>query len=116
MRIFCNCKRLKQEIACDKHRAGQTSLACDSHCKAEISRAQAAEQQDLEEKKRREEERNRLELEKFEAKFGKRKHKERKTVDMGPPKSEINWQKISIYAVSLLTVLGAIAVAFYADS
>ncbi|KAH8315852.1 hypothetical protein KR067_011340 [Drosophila pandora] len=116
VRIFCNCKRLKQEIACDKHRAGQTSLACDSHCKAEISRAQAAEQQDLEEKKRREEERNRLELEKFEAKFGKRKHKERKTVDMGPPKSEINWQKISIYAVSLLTVLGAIAVAFYADS
>ncbi|KAH8324012.1 hypothetical protein KR074_006983 [Drosophila pseudoananassae] len=116
VRIYCNCKRLKLEIACDKHRAGQSSLACDSNCKAEISRAQAAEQQDLEEKKRREEERNRLELEKFEAKFGKRKHKERKTVDMGPPKSDINWQKISIYAVSLLTVLGAIAVAFYADS
>ncbi|KAI8039370.1 hypothetical protein M5D96_008093 [Drosophila gunungcola] len=104
VRIFCVCKRLKQEIACDKHRA------------AEQSRAQAAEQQHLEQKRRDEEERNRLELEKFEAKFGKRKHKERKTVDVGPAKSKINWQRTAIYAVSILTVVFAIVVAFYADT
>lgn len=83
---------------------------------AERSRAQAAEQQHLEQKRRNEEERNRLELEKFEAKFGKRKHKERKTVDVGPAKTKIDWQRYAIYAVSLLTVVGAIAVAFYAES
>ncbi|XP_016966713.1 NF-X1-type zinc finger protein NFXL1 [Drosophila biarmipes] len=116
VRIFCACKRLKQEIACDKHRAGQTSLECDSNCKAEQTRAQAAELQQLEQKRRHEEERNRLELEKFEAKFGKRKHKERKTVDVGPAKIKIDWQRWAIYIVSILTVVGAIAVAFYADS
>ncbi|KAH8296583.1 hypothetical protein KR054_008304 [Drosophila jambulina] len=116
VRIYCACKRLKQEVACDKHRAGQTSLECDSNCTAEQSRAQAAEQQHLEQKRRHEEERNRLELEKFEAKFGKRKHKERKTVDVGPAKIKIDWKRYAIYAVSLLTVVAAIAVAFYAES
>jgi len=116
VRIFCACKRLKQEIACDKHRAGQTFLDCDSNCKAEQIRVQAAEQLQLEQKRRDEEERNRLELEKFEAKFGKRKHKERKTVGSGPAKTKIDWQRRAIYAVSILTVVGAIVVAFYADS
>lgn len=91
-------------------------MECDSICKAEQSRAQAAELQLLEQKRRNEEERNRLELEKFEAKFGKRKHKERKTVDVGPAKTKIDWQRWAIYLVSILTVVGAIAVAFYADS
>lgn len=116
VRIFCACKRIKMEITCDKHRAGQTALDCDSNCTMERSKAQATEQQQLEQKLREEEERNRIELEKFEKKFGKRKPKERKTVDVKATKREIDWKRIAIYAVSLLAVLVALAVAYYADS
>lgn len=116
VRIFCVCKRIKLEISCDKHRAGQTTLDCDAQCSMERSKAEAIEQQQLAEKKRQEEERNRIELEKFEKKFGKRKHKERKTVDVKETKREINWQRMGIYAVSLLAVLGALAVAYYGDN
>lgn len=91
-------------------------MDCDAQCSMERSKAEATEQKQLAEKKRQEEERNRIELEKFEKKFGKRKHKERKTVDVKETKREINWQRMGIYAVSLLAVLGALAVAYYGDN
>lgn len=91
-------------------------MDCDAQCSMERSKAEAIEQQQLAEKKRQEEERNRIELEKFEKKFGKRKHKERKIVDVKETKREINWQRMGIYAVSLLAVLGALAVAYYGDN
>lgn len=74
------------------------------------------ELQQVNQKLRKEEERNRIELEKFEKKFGKRKPKERKSVDVKATKREIDWKRMAIYAVSLLAVFGALAVAYYADS
>ncbi|XP_034109724.1 NF-X1-type zinc finger protein NFXL1 [Drosophila albomicans] len=116
VRIYCSCKRIKLEVACDKHRAGQTHLECDENCQAERSKAQATEQQELELRLRQEEAKNKLELEKFEQKFGKRKPKERKAVDVEPTKLNIDWKRVAIYAASVLVVVGAMAVAFYADS
>jgi len=55
-----------------------------------------------------------LELEKFEQKFGKRKPKERKAVDVEPTKMDINWKRLAIYIVSFLAVMGALGVAYYA--
>ncbi|XP_032290175.2 NF-X1-type zinc finger protein NFXL1-like [Drosophila virilis] len=116
VRIYCACKRLKLEIACDKHRAGQTELKCDANCLEELSKAKATEQQQLERKLKQEQEKNRLELEKYEQKFGKRKHKERKALDVQPASYHIDWQRWGIYALALLAVMGALGVAYYADS
>ncbi|XP_068158550.1 NF-X1-type zinc finger protein NFXL1 isoform X2 [Drosophila tropicalis] len=111
VRIYCPCKRLKQEIACDIHRAGQLLLQCNSQCEADHSRAF----KELALKQHLEDEKNRMELEKFQQKFGKRKHKERKIADIGPSQKNFNWQRGAIYAVSLTATLGALAVAYYAD-
>ncbi|ALC44013.1 CG15011 [Drosophila busckii] len=116
VRIYCACKRLKQEIACDKHRAGQTSLSCDDNCQAERAKVEATEQQQLARKKQLEEEKNRIELEKFQQKFAKRKPRERKTIEVDLERSKIDWQRWANYSVALLLVLGALGVAYYADS
>ena len=115
VRIFCECKRLKAEIACDKHRAGQTSIPCDEFCIE--TRIKLAEQLKREQEKLRhqEEAKNRAEVEQFEKRFSKRKYKERKVV-VEKTDRQINWKLLSIYAGIILAIVLAIAVAFYADS
>lgn len=67
------------ETSCDKIRAGFT-LNCDDACvdKQKETR-KAAEAKDRQEREE-ELEKNRQEVEEFEKKFGKKKHKERKRV------------------------------------
>lgn len=115
VRIFCECKRLKAEIACDKHRAGQTSIPCDEFCIE--TRIKLAEQLKREQEKLRQQEeaKNRAEVEQFEKRFSKRKYKERKVV-VEKTDRQINWKLLSIYAGIILAIVLAIAVAFYADS
>ncbi|XP_030375185.1 NF-X1-type zinc finger protein NFXL1 [Scaptodrosophila lebanonensis] len=116
VRIYCKCKRIKLEISCDKNRAGQVSLDCDAYCAAERQRVEAAERQEIEQKLLEEDRKRRIELEKFEQKFGKRKQRERKLIETEPAKPLINWHRLAIYGLALLAVLAAIGIGFYADS
>ncbi|XP_067613694.1 NF-X1-type zinc finger protein NFXL1 [Eurosta solidaginis] len=116
VRIYCECKRLKIEIACDRQRAsGQTTIPCDINCVE--TQAKLAEQQRHEAEKLRqlEEAKNRAEVEQFDKRFNKRKYKERKVV-VETRKKQINWQLIGIYGGIVVAIGLAIAVAFYAES
>lgn len=114
LRIYCDCKRLKSEISCDKYRAGLLKLQCDENCFVTQKNLLQARQQEEELKRKQEEERNRLEVEQFEKKFSKRKPKERKTVEL-KPKCSINWNLVGLYAGIAAAVLLAVALAFYED-
>ncbi|KAM7357795.1 NF-X1-type zinc finger protein NFXL1 [Cochliomyia hominivorax] len=114
VRIYCDCKRIKSEIACDKHRAGMTKLLCDENCIETQNIVKQARQKEEELRRKEEEERNRMEVEQFEKKFIKRKPKERKTLEV-KQKNPINWKIIGVYAGILVAVLLAVALAFYED-
>lgn len=77
MKVYCDCKYRKMDASCDKIRAGFV-LSCDEICinrQNELKRI--ADEQDRA-RREQQEEKNRQELEEFEKKFGKKKHKERK--------------------------------------
>ncbi|XP_053955812.1 NF-X1-type zinc finger protein NFXL1 isoform X2 [Anastrepha ludens] len=112
VRIFCECKRLKVEVACDKHRAGQTSIPCDEFCIETHAKLAEQRKRELERLRQLEEAKNRAEVEQFEKKFSKRKYKERKVV-VEETKRNINWKLIGIYVGIGVAVVTAIAVAFY---
>lgn len=78
MKIYCDCKNKKLEITCDKQRSGFV-LNCDQNCQMKQDELKKIAEEKERKKKELEEEQNRLELEEFEKKFGKKKHKERKT-------------------------------------
>lgn len=64
--------------------------------------------------RKQEGERNRLEVEQFEKRFNKRKHKERKSVEL-KEKREINWKLLFMYAGIFSAILLAVGLAFYED-
>ncbi|XP_037901244.1 NF-X1-type zinc finger protein NFXL1 [Glossina fuscipes] len=114
LRIYCECKRLKQEISCDKHRSGLTKLKCDANCLDIIKKSEMSRHMAEESLRKQEEERNRLEVEQFEKRFNKRKHKERKSVEL-KEKREINWKLLFMYAGIFSAILLAVGLAFYED-
>lgn len=114
VRIYCNCKRLKLEVSCDKHRAGMEKLQCDENCVETQKSLEQARLKEEELKRKQEEERNRVEVEQFEKKFSKRKPKERKTLEV-KQREPINWKLLGVYAGILGAVLLAVALAFYED-
>ncbi|XP_061400668.1 NF-X1-type zinc finger protein NFXL1 [Musca vetustissima] len=114
IRIFCQCKRLKLEITCDKHRSGLTKLDCDENCVETQRSIELARQREQELFKKQEEERNRLEVEQFEKKFSKRKPKERKTVEV-KAKEPINWKLIGLYVGIFAAIALAVALALYEE-
>lgn len=75
--MYCECKNRKVETSCDKLRSG-FELKCDEGCLAKQAEAKKIADEILRVKREQEAERNRIELEEFEKKFGKKKHKERK--------------------------------------
>lgn len=77
LKIYCECKNRKVETSCDKLRSG-FELKCDENCVAKLAEAKKVADDAVRVKQEQEAERNRIELEEFEKKFGKKKHKERK--------------------------------------
>lgn len=102
MKIYCPCKHRKVETACDKIRGG-FELACDDACAAhniEVNRIAAEIKRT---KQVEEDERNRLELEKFEKKFAKKRYKERKEKHIET--------KDNMFAIKMAAAAAAVAIA-----
>lgn len=78
LKVYCECKNRKIETTCDKIRSGFV-LNCDETCISRQNELKRITEQLERTKREQEEEKNRSELEEFEKKFGKKKHKERKT-------------------------------------
>lgn len=80
MKLICACKTRKVDFTCDVVKARNlTAIECDEVC---MQKKMLADEQKLLENAKKAEveaERNRLELENFEKKFGKKKYRERKT-------------------------------------
>lgn len=93
------------EATCDKIRAGFT-LTCDDVCAVKQKEVQQAAEAKLNQERLEELERNRLEVEEFEKKFGKKKHKERKRV--------VVEEKNDKYFVYIGAAVGVIILAIFA--
>lgn len=78
LKVYCECKNRKIEITCDKIRAGFV-LSCDETCISRQEELKRIVEQQERARREQEEQKNRLEVEEFEKKFGKKKYKERKT-------------------------------------
>ncbi|XP_031617999.1 NF-X1-type zinc finger protein NFXL1 isoform X1 [Contarinia nasturtii] len=77
LKVYCECKNRKVETTCDKLRSGFI-LGCDDTCRSRQEETKRVAEQQERIKRQQEEEKNRIELEEFEKKFGKKKYKERK--------------------------------------
>lgn len=91
------------ETSCDKLRSGFV-LNCDEHCTAKQAEAKKIAEEAIRVKQAQEDERNRIELEEFEKKFGKKKHKERKR--------QVTVETDNSYTLKL--ILGAVVVTILA--
>lgn len=88
------------ETSCDKIRSG-FELKCDENCEAKLAEAKKLAEDAERVKQEQEDERNRIELEEFEKKFGKKKHKERKR--------QVAVESDNSYMWKLIFATGAIA-------
>lgn len=75
--MYCDCKHRKIETSCDKLRGGFV-LSCDDACLTKQNEVKRITEEQERVKREQEEEKNRLEMEEFDKKFGKKKHKQRK--------------------------------------
>ncbi|XP_037933957.1 NF-X1-type zinc finger protein NFXL1 [Teleopsis dalmanni] len=115
VRIYCKCKRLKIEVSCDKHRDGLKEIPCDQNCVETRNKQEELQKQEAEKLLLEEEAKNRLEVEQFEKKFGKRKFKERKT-QVEHINKPFNWKQFGIYAGIAIAILIAVIVAVYTEN
>ncbi|XP_055376175.1 NF-X1-type zinc finger protein NFXL1 [Condylostylus longicornis] len=105
VKIYCECKNLKLEISCDKHRNGLNQLVCDNKCAQKKAIEEQLRRDEEEKLKKMEEEKNRIELELYEKKFGKKKPRERKVVER-PVKRDIDIKlKVLAGIIGLLSIV-----------
>lgn len=105
IKTTCECKTRKIEISCEKLRLENNKITCDESCETKKKELKLAADKIKEAEKNLEDEKNRLELEMFEQKFGKKKYKERK-IDVIDEKKENG--KIIWIAGSMILVLTSI--------
>ena len=91
-------------------------MPCTVSCNLTRSKIEQTRRQNEEQLRLQQVEKDRLELEMFEKKFGKRsKPKERKAI-VKEAKKPINLKLLAIYVGTFSAVVIAVLVAFYADS
>lgn len=80
VKLYCPCKNVKSDVPCEKIRLENITIKCDESCKKKIQDQLETQKQKELIAKQIEDEKNRIELEEFEKKFGKKKSRERKAV------------------------------------
>lgn len=106
IKLYCQCKNLRQEVTCEKIRIENFQMRCNETCAAKKQELREAAKQKEAELKKQEEERNRIELEEFEKKYSKKKPRERKAVVV-KNQEDTNFVKIG------LIFAGGLAFIFY---
>lgn len=110
IKTTCECKFRKIEISCEKLRLQNYKILCDESCENNKKEIRLAAEKIKEAQKIMEDEKNRLELEMFENKFGKKVYKEKKVVLIDEKKNSSG--KIIWIAGSMILVLTSIFVFF----
>ena len=110
VKLTCECKTRKVDYSCDKVRAEHlTTIDCDDNCIAKKKQIQEQHEQEQAKKLAYEEEKNKRELELYEKKFGKKKHKERKVRVVEETKDNT---KLILTSVAVSVVLIAVILYF----
>lgn len=110
VKIYCECKRIKIEVSCEKSRSKEAIVPCDDICKVMKAETERIKQEEAEKQRLIEEERNRIELEQFEKRFGKRKPRERKVVAQ---EIETNNNQLKLLIGSAIALVIAAGITFY---
>ncbi|XP_058119829.1 NF-X1-type zinc finger protein NFXL1 [Anopheles ziemanni] len=107
VKITCKCGHRKAEVNCNAARVTPT-LGCDDQCTLLQERKRAELEKQQEEERARQAIENQKELEEYERKFNRRKHRERKRQEVEQEEGGRSW----MYLLPVAVVLIAIAVYF----
>lgn len=107
IKTTCECKSRKIEISCEKLRFSDHIISCDKSCETKKREIKLAAEKIKESEKFLEDEKNRLELEMFEKKFGKKRYKEKRinVIDEKNDNKKIIWIAGSMIFISAVFFL-----------